>query len=132
MSSTSLKLLSKTDNYTKYIVYGWIRAAEKDLRMGHVPMAIDVICILYYRDDDIFDVRACENVTVSENKKSIICISSLGHNNICCNYGITQILSKDDIICRWDLKINKKITWRNSYWCLNNETIRKILGCHRK
>ena len=66
-----LKKLSKIDNKTKYVVYGWIRRAEDKLELGHIPMMISSICILYYHQDEIFHIVS-KNVKVSKDRKSLI------------------------------------------------------------
>ena len=37
-----LKKLSKIDDKTKYGVHGWIRKAEKELQLGHIPLMISI------------------------------------------------------------------------------------------
>ena len=80
--ATQLKLLSRIDKVTKYAVYGWIREKEKQLKLGTVPSAIATICVLYYREDEIFDILN-EEIKASENKKVIKKISEI--RGICDN-----------------------------------------------
>ena len=54
--SSLLKKLSKIDDRTKLTVYGWIRQQEKSLRLRNIPSMITAICILYARDDEIFEI----------------------------------------------------------------------------
>ena len=106
--SSSLKLLSQTDNRTKYAVYGWIRQAEKELQIGNIPTKeIGSICILYYRADEIFDSVGSE-VILSEDKRTITKTDPTQQDIPVCNYGLIQIPTNGDSICRWDLRINKK------------------------
>ena len=51
----SFKELSKIDNRTKDAVQGWIRNQEKSLNIRNVASMIKAICILYYREFDVFD-----------------------------------------------------------------------------
>ncbi len=103
--SSFLKLLSKVDTKTKATVYGWIREAEISLQIAQIPMMLSSICILYYRDEEIFDTIA-KHTKLSQNKK---CVTKIGADYECnCNYGLTEIASNSDYICRWDLKIIKK------------------------
>eukprot|EP01084_Bolivina_argentea_P033901 62690_1 len=101
----AFKGLSKIDNKTKYTVCGWIRNNEQTLKLNHIPLLISSICILYFRDDEIFALIGTK-VKLSNNKKCIEKIANEDdyHN---CSYGINEISSKDNIVCQWDLKINK-------------------------
>ena len=69
--TSMLKQLSKVSIHTKYSVYGWVREAETELRMGDIPLMIQTICILYYRDDDVFD-KIDENGFIIESKDNYI------------------------------------------------------------
>lgn len=104
--SAFLKKLSNIDSKTKYSVYGWIRKAEEELKLGHIPLLISSICILYFHDDAIFDITA-ENIKLSKDKKCITKLLTKGWDNVC--YGITKIQSNTNNIYRWDMKINKLI-----------------------
>ncbi len=110
--SSCFKLLSKIDQTTKYVVYGWIREAEVELKLVHIPMMISSICILYYRDDEIFDITG-DDIKLSQNKK---CITEIGAEYRCnCNYGIIEVSSNSDNVYRWDLKIIKQ---PQQYWSI--------------
>eukprot|EP01084_Bolivina_argentea_P299262 515825_1 len=103
-----LTMLSKIDKRTKYTVCGWIRNNEKLLKLNHIPSLISCICILYFRDDEIF-VTTGTKVKLSNNKKCIEKIANeYSYSN--CSYGLIEISSNDNIKCQWDLKINKKKT----------------------
>eukprot|EP01084_Bolivina_argentea_P282151 482922_1 len=65
-----LNRLSKIDTRTKYAVFGWIRNNEKLLELSHIPLLISFICILYFRDDEIFAIIGTK-VKLSNNKKCI-------------------------------------------------------------
>eukprot|EP01084_Bolivina_argentea_P087304 157682_1 len=100
------KQLSKIDNKTKYSVYGWIREAEHMHNFQHIPMMISNICVLYYREDEIFNTSS-KAVKISDDKKSVTKIPRLiifdnWSNN---SYGIIEIPSNSSIKCQWDLKI---------------------------
>ena len=107
------KQLSKIDDRTKYSVYGWIREAERSLHLTHIPMMINSICILFYRDDEIFDIIG-KNVKVSSNKKCITKLEAPPPDNKWDNntYGILEIPSMSNLIYKWDLKVcaNRKGT----------------------
>ena len=83
MTSLSKKL-SQIDDKTKYGVYGWIRKAGQELELNHVPLMISSICILYYCQDEIFDIVST-HVTKSADGKSITASENSWHNT---NYGI--------------------------------------------
>ena len=101
--SSVLKRLSKIDNKTKYGVYGWIRKAEQELQLSHIPSSISDICILYYYQDEIFHIVS-KQVKVSEDGRSITKIRGGWANT---NYGITEIESNTNNIYRWDFNMKK-------------------------
>ena len=101
---SSLKQLSKIDERTKLKVYGWIRTAEKELRLNYIPTMISNICILYVRDEDFFEIIA-DNVKVSKKDKCLTKINCNGWNN--CSFGSIEIPSKTDLIHQWDVKVIK-------------------------
>ena len=103
---SSLKLLSKVDGKTKDTVYGWIREAEKESQIGHIPMMLSSICILYYRDDEIFDASTHCNRS-NDNKIATMKRESAGL--FTCIYGVTKIESNSDNVYRWDLRINHRV-----------------------
>ena len=74
--SMAFKQLNKVDKRTKYSVYGWIRNNEKSLKLSNVPSMITSICVLYFRDEEIFDVISKET-ELSGNKKMITKISEI-------------------------------------------------------
>ena len=105
--ASPLKLLSKIDKRTKYAVFGWIRNSEHELNLNYVPLRISSLCVLYFREDEIFGITG-QNVKVSDDGKSITKINRHCFNNN--SYGIIHVSSMSDCVCRWDLKINKLST----------------------
>ena len=100
----SLKKLGEIDDKTKYSVYGWIRTAENELKLDYIPIMIKSICILYYYDDEVFDVNTSDIDVgeISKNKKIIAktnCIRWIEY------YGTIRIPSQSCIVCKWDIKI---------------------------
>ena len=87
-----LRKLSSIDNRTKYSVNGWI----------HESKMIGSMCILFFRDDEIFDIIG-KNVKASSNKKCITKLMNHWYKHSC---GIMEISSMSDLICKWDLKIS--------------------------
>ena len=85
-----LKKLSKIDERTKYGVYGWMRQAEKELQLGYIPLMIQSICLLYFYEEQMFDIIG-KDIKVSKNKKCITKINECGWTNN--SYGITEIES---------------------------------------
>ena len=83
-------------------MYGWIREAEKELNIEFVPPLISALSILYYHQDEIFEYIA-DDVKVSQDKKSITKINECNWQNN--SYGIIEISSMSNIICKWDLRI---------------------------
>ena len=102
----AFKQLKKIDKRTQYSVYGWIRNQEKTLRLRNVPSMISSVCILYFRDDEIFDVIG-DDIKLSENKKSVTKIEK-DRNYANNSYGIIEISSMSNLIYQWDLKIVQK------------------------
>ena len=99
--------LKKIDKRTKYSVHGWIRNKEKQLKLNHIPSVIKAMCILYFREEEIFDIISDNGIKLSENKKIITKITRYTISSLDCsnNYGIIEIPSESDSICRWDLKV---------------------------
>lgn len=100
-SVMSFKELKKIDKRTKYSVYGWLRRQEKSLKSSSIPSMISAICILFYRDDEIFEIISNKGIKISENKKSIEAYNNYKYNN----YGMMEIESQRKLIYKWDLKI---------------------------
>ena len=100
-----LKKLSKIDDKTKYGVYGWIRKAEQELQLRHIPLMISSICILYYHEDDMFDIVS-KHIKLSNDRKVITKLSGMvGADNT--NYGTIAVSSNTNNIHRWDFKIRE-------------------------
>ena len=99
----ALKQLNNIDKRTKYSVFGWIRNQERELKLHNVPQMISSICILYLRDDEIFDIIA-KLIKLSENRKMITRMrwGFQWDNN---NYGKMEVNSTNNIIYKWHLKI---------------------------
>ena len=83
-----LKKLQKIDDQTKYAVYGWLRKAEEELNLNHIPLMISSICILYYHMEEIFQLIPY-HIKLSDDNKCITKLSTFGWGNTC--YGINQI-----------------------------------------
>ena len=101
----AFKQLSQIDDRTKLCVHGWIRMKEKSLRLTNIPSMINAICILYFRDDETFNVIA-QGVESSANQKRISKILServIGENN----YGINEMVSTTQFIYQWNLRVVK-------------------------
>ena len=95
------KKLSQIDKRTKYGVYGWIREAEAALELGHIPLMISSICILYFYEDEMFDEIA-DAVKMSKDRKCVTKLPESSWQNT--NYGIVQIASNSVAIYRWKMK----------------------------
>jgi len=69
----SLKDLQQVSLRNQYACFGWIRNHENILKLSHVvPYSVKVICILYFKDDDIFNKISTEGgITQSSNNKII-------------------------------------------------------------
>eukprot|EP01084_Bolivina_argentea_P104079 186397_1 len=98
--TTVLKRLSVIDDRTKYGVYGWIRKAEQELQLPHIPLMISNICILYYN----YDIW---NQTITNSKIKIDDKSISTSNNIGYKYRVafgTKEISAP-MINKWHLSI---------------------------
>ena len=127
----AFKQLSKIDKRTKYSVNGWIRNKEKSLGITTVPSMINAICILYFRDDEIFDVINDDDVKLSGNKKIITkSANSANNSKDYNNYGLMKIESTSNLIYQWDLRI-VNCSWMSVlfFGITSNETV-KSFGDH--
>ena len=99
----SFKQLSKIDKTTRFKVYGWIREAEKELKLNHTPTMISNICMLYVGDDDYFEIIN-NSVKASKNNK---CLTQIKNKSAVCSYGHLAIPSKSNTFCQCDIKMSK-------------------------
>ena len=115
--STLFKKLSKISNKDKDTVNGYIKEIENVLNLQHIPTMISSMIILFFHDDEVFDIVG-KNIKLSDDEKSIIkgrvpglALSSSSSYSACNNYGIIEISSssssKNSLIYKWDLKIHK-------------------------
>lgn len=123
--ANAFKLLSKIDRKIKYSVYGWIREAEKELKLAHIPTMLSSICILFCNDFDVFESMGCNLKAIKWNtcaiaEKEYPRYSELGaydrskcdiKSNIC--YGKNQISSTSNKIFEWKFRF----TTTSSTWC---------------
>ena len=63
-----LKKLSKVDQKIKIAVHGWFRQQENSLELNNIPLMIISICILYFYEDEIFEIIA-KNIKIQMIKK---------------------------------------------------------------
>ena len=105
MSANTFKKLAKIDKRYKYAVYGWIREAEHQLQLINVPLMISSICLLYYYEEELFNILE-KDIQISTDKK---CITKIRNHRSWSNnsYGINTLDSDSDIVYQWDLKIMK-------------------------
>ena len=104
----SLKQLNKISKRNQYSVYGWIREQEKLLKITHIPSMINVMCILYFRDDDTFDILSKNGVRLSSDNKMITKVGGCSFvGSECNNYGNMVIESESEYVLKWDLQIIK-------------------------
>ena len=113
----AFKQLSSIDTKTKLTVHGWVRNKEKSLRLRHVPSMIKAICILYFREDDIFEI-AGDDLKISKDKKSVKAGTtsddfSLLKNNC---YGIIEIPSMNNTNIYEDDLLTKMKTMTMMYY----------------
>ena len=100
--AASFKHLSNVGDRTKCSVYGWIRKAEQKLHLSSIPLLVQSLCILYFREDEIFEIIP-DDVIPSENHRTITKINEDGWDNN--TYGIEEIPSESSLVCQWDLRI---------------------------
>ena len=102
-------MATKIQKRAKYAVYGWIREAERELQFEFISSITD-ICILYYNASEIFEIIS-DHMSISEDGK--ILTKFVQHSGLYegwknCSYGLNEISSMDDIVYKWDLKINAR------------------------
>ena len=104
--SSLFKKLSTIDNITKDTVNGWVRNHQQSLNLCDIPMMLCSICILYYHNDEIFDIIG-KDVKVSQNKKCITKINNDDLRNT--SYGINQISLNNKVKYKyeWNVRINQ-------------------------
>lgn len=105
--SSFFNRLSKIDNRTKYGVYGWIRQAEIELKLCHIPLVISSICILYAHDDEIFEIIE-KGVKSYNHGKCIKIGNKIGLTKFQWQHAFGKIVipSIDDGIYEWEMNIN--------------------------
>ena len=94
--------LSNVGAKTKHCVSGWIRESEHKYDLPFIPLLIQSLCILYFREDEVFEIIS-DDVIPSEDGKRITKMNHNGWDNN--TYGITEIASLSDTVCEWDLRI---------------------------
>eukprot|EP01084_Bolivina_argentea_P187237 322570_1 len=96
-----------------HVVIGWIRQTQKCLNLKNVPEEISLICMEYYKDDEVFvsiqSIGANMNMEVSEDQKSVTRTGGWSWGN-CNHYGINVIPSTNAIVCEWTLKLQNHDT----------------------
>ena len=103
----ALKDSKKVNQRTRYIVHGWIRNEENALKFGNVPAIIVASCILYYRNDEIFDIVG-NGMKLSANKKVITKVRN-GCSFTGNHFGLNQIDSTSELLYSWHLLIKQDI-----------------------
>lgn len=103
----SFKRLSETNNRAKYSVHGWIREAEKELKLEHIPEMLKSVCIIFFDNTDTFSI-VDDHIQLSNNNKMIKHMGFQYHESgYRSGYGSFEIesMSDNDITWDWDLKI---------------------------
>ena len=100
--------LSEVDLYTTYVVCGYIKQVEKELKLKHITFdAIVPICILYYYQDEVFDLTGYDVTKSNEGRcitKKLFCFHEDWNNN---NHGFIKIHSMSSGVFTWTLKIKR-------------------------
>lgn len=135
----SFEILKRVSLRNKYSCYGWIREHENMLKLSQIPALVKSLCIMYFRDDDMFDKTSTRGgVFISSNKKIVSRKDANEiHMNVPCNsilldgdrsllellcdddefeeapinnnHGITEIDSDQNIKVQWKLKATNLI-----------------------
>ena len=101
------RMLSQTDSKTKNAVYGFIRDEKHNSSNIIIPSMIAAIIIIFYRNDEHFEITASDIIT-SKNKKKISKIGKEENFENGVSYGINQISTTNNTkIYTWTVKINK-------------------------
>ena len=69
MASFLFDRLNQIDDRTKFGVYGWIRKAEQQLKLGNIPLRIHSVVILYFAEEEEFDI-AGDGIKISDDGKT--------------------------------------------------------------
>ena len=96
--------MSKVDNRTKYSVYGWIRKAEKDLNLCHIPLMISNTVILYFQNRDTFG-KIQKNIIKSKDDTRINLAKIGKFAEWYGGVGSIQIDSNNPCKYQWDLNV---------------------------
>ena len=114
--------LKEVDIKDECLIYGWIRDEERILKSDNIPCMIQSICVLFYAQFDRFD-KVERGVELSNDKRSI---ENNGDNLPWGSesYGLVEIATQSELLCRWDLYIKKCGTFgvsvgvgdSNHYW----------------
>ena len=92
------------DDRIKYGVYGWIRKAEQELSLYHVPDMISNIIILYFHEDEIFD-EITKDLIKSNKDKCVKITQAYDDIGIANAFGLIEINSTNYNQYQWDLKM---------------------------
>lgn len=96
----------------KHIIYGWIRK-QKHFENIIIPTTIYYLCILYFREEEIFQIISDNGIILSKDRKKITKIDQNWNYDISnTNYG-TEIDSDTGFLHRWTLKLVHKIEYLN-------------------
>ena len=96
------KQLSMVDQRTKFIVNGWIRTSENQLKLENLPNSIINIVILYFRTAGVFDIFDQNGVKLSNDKTTI---TKIGDKTFYNSFGVNEILSTNKGMYEWNLEM---------------------------
>lgn len=94
----------------KYIINGWVRK-QNNFKNLRIPTIIYHLCILYFREEEIFQIISNNGIILSKDRKKITKINqnwNYDYSNT--NYG-TEINSQTKFIHTWTLKLVNKIKY---------------------
>ena len=97
--------MARNTDISDYAVIGWIREAEESLKIEHIPTDICLLCIKYYKEEEIFATIG-EDMIKSDDGKTVTRAGIESNRYVSwesCNHGLIVIPSTEQVICRWDL-----------------------------
>ena len=111
-------------------MYGWVREAERDLKLSNVPNMISCICIMYLREDEIFQYLSDDGkIKLSADKK--IATLKKGYMNFLNVFGIVEVASMNKAIYQWDLKMTLTIEYHNQYGVVVDHIVYILQGMQK-
>lgn len=114
----SMKQLKEVEQDTQHLVFGFMRQQEKQYALfNNITPGICILCIAYYYIPEYF-AKAGDDVTISEDKKTITKTSEVNPGWWNTTYGAVWIDSMVHQIVTWKFLIKRLKTGYDIFFCL--------------